>query len=323
MERSLPPIRLDDGDEELELRVGRALFRWSQDAMLLGDPHTGAILDANPAAARMFDKSADEICGENLAALVNPADADVWTAARAERHHTGSFVGEVPMCRGDGNVFTAQITSAIFTAGHRQYALTVLRDVTDYRTLERHLREAFEQMSRLATVDELTGLLNRRGFITVGHQLAANARRERRSLVVLVADVDGLKSVNDEFGHSVGDQMLCDVAAELSSNLREADVVARIGGDEFAVILADAQAGMHAQLASGRINADLRQRAEAEGRPYVPAVSAGIAVGAPAGTYDLEELLRAADEQMYAVKVSHRRPLPPVAPSTPQHVRDF
>ncbi len=296
---------LDSADVALSLAVGRALFQWALDPMMLTEPRTGAILDANPAACRVLGLSVEEIRERGRDGLRDPDD-ERWVAGVRERAHTGSFVGELSMRRGDGSTFPADVSSAVFEVAGREYAVLIFRDMTDTRALERQLRETLGEMSRLATVDDLTGVLNRRGFMTVGHQLVEEARRQQHPLVVLLADVDRLKAVNDEQGHAAGDAMLRDVAARLTAQLRGADVVARIGGDEFAIILSGARAPSDAALAVERINGDLETFAHRKHRSYPLSVSVGVATSSGASGYDLDALLRVADTAMYAAKQLRR-----------------
>ena len=289
----------------LELAVGRALFLWALDPMMLTRPETGEILDANPAACRTLGLSVAEIRALGRKGLADPTD-ERWAAGVRHRALTGSFVGELSMRRGDGSAFPAQMSSAVFEVDQQQYAVLIFRDVSEQRELERRLKDALDEMSRLATSDPLTGLLNRRGFMTIGHTLEEEAHRSGVPLVVLVADVDRLKEVNDEFGHAAGDDMLRDVAASLTATLRTADVIARVGGDEFGVILTGARAVTEAAAAADRINDSLTTRARRQQRDYPVTVSIGIASGGPGSAFSLHGLLREADEAMYARKRSPR-----------------
>ena len=285
----------------LALAVGRALFLWALDPMMLTRPDTGAILDANPAACRTLGLSVEEIRDRGRDGVRDPDD-ERWAAGVRHRAHTGSFVGELSMRRGDGSTFPAHVSSSVFDVDAQQYAVLIFRDVSDQRALERQLRDALKEVARLATIDSLTWLLNRRGFMTIGQTLEENAHRNHEPLVVLVADVDALKSVNDTFGHAAGDDMLREVAATLTATLRTADVVARLGGDEFGVILSGAKAAADAAVAADRINQTLSDAGRRERRAYPVVVSIGIASGEPGSAFSLYGLLRIADEAMYDQK---------------------
>lgn len=285
----------------LALAVGRALFLWALDPIMLTLPVTGEILDANPAACRTLQLSVEEIRARGREGLADPSD-ERWAAGIRHRALTGAFVGELSMRRGDGTAFPAQVSSAVFEVDQQQYAVLIFRDVSEQRALERQLQDAVDEMTRLATSDPLTGILNRRGFLTVGRTLEEDAHRQGRPLVVLVADVDRLKDVNDRFGHTAGDDMLRTVADTLTTTLRTADVIARVGGDEFGVILTGAEAVAEAAAAAERINDNLETQVRMRRRDYPITVSLGIASSNPGSPFSLYTLLRDADKAMYAQK---------------------
>ena len=140
-------------------------------------------------------------------------------------------------------------------------------DVTPQKAAEAALRQREEQLRMLSLSDELTGLYNRRGLFALGEHTMRIARRRGRRLGVIYVDVDGLKTINDRFGHAQGDEALRMVADVIRASIRESDVVGRIGGDEF-VILAEDDTGVTEDLV-----ARLRRRARArqrEGRTAVP-----------------------------------------------------
>jgi diguanylate cyclase (GGDEF)-like protein/PAS domain S-box-containing protein len=301
VEVSLTDLDVRADDVPFELAVGRALFLWALEPMMLTRPAGGAILDANPAACRTLGRSVEKIRRHGRDGLWDQSDGR-WKGALRQRALTGSFVGELPMQRGDGSTFPAEVSSSVFNVGVEQYAVLTFRDVSEQRALEQRQRDTLNEMSRLATNDPLTGLLNRRGFTTIGRALEEEAHRQGSPLVVLTADVDGLTAVNDESGHAAGDDMLCDVAATLSATLRSADVIARLGGDEFGVIVQGTRALTDATIAAERINHDLAERAQRQRRPYPLTVSIGVAYGRAGSVFSLQGLLRSADEAMYQNK---------------------
>jgi diguanylate cyclase (GGDEF)-like protein/PAS domain S-box-containing protein len=296
----LAPINLDAADIALALAVGRNLFLWAPDPMLLTQAD-GVILDANPAACQTLGLSLAQIRARDLDSLRDQSDRR-WSAALRQRTRTGRFVGEISMLRADGTVFPAEVSSSMFDVGSNQYAVLIMRDVSERKALEERLRQALHEQERLAISDDLTALLNRRGFLTIGRQVAAEAQRAQHPLVVLLLDVNRLKQVNDEFGHAIGDQMLRDVASVLKASLRTADVIARIGGDEFAVVLTGLRASAAASWAVHRIGNQLAEYAREAQRSYTLTVSIGLATGGDDTTYDLESLLRQADDAMYEAK---------------------
>jgi diguanylate cyclase (GGDEF)-like protein len=158
------------------------------------------------------------------------------------------------------------------------------------RSLARGVRELTSRLEREAVHDELTGLLNRRGWgQAVGQQLPRAARTGQAVGVVMV-DLDGLKRVNDELGHAEGDRLLRNTAERMRSAFRAGDILARLGGDEFAVLLVDPSMG---EAAIDRLR-ELTPR----GEPF----SAGLAIWN--GSESLEELMHRADLCLYQAKAA-------------------
>jgi diguanylate cyclase (GGDEF)-like protein len=153
-----------------------------------------------------------------------------------------------------------------------------------------------------AVVDELTGLVNRRGLELLGNNALVRARRDGESVSLLFADVDDLKTINDSLGHSIGDAALRAVAEVLWSTVRGGDVAARIGGDEFAVLLPDTEARSAAAVVQ-RIQQHIDGRNALGEAPYDLRISIGHASSiAPEPTTTLEDLLTRADAVMYLEK---------------------
>ena len=175
----------------------------------------------------------------------------------------------------------------------------VLIGETVARTVGR-LRRTEEELSRQALVDDLTGLANRRAFVTVGEQLLRVAERAGETVLVVYADLDGMKAINDHYGHAGGDAALRQAAGLLRDTFREADLVARIGGDEFCVLLPGRAA--QAKASVDRLRDTLA--AQADG-PSPVALSLGVAEGTPGST--IEELIARADAAMYTDKAFRAR----------------
>ena len=159
----------------------------------------------------------------------------------------------------------------------------------------------------LATIDELTGLRNRRGFLAAGAQLLALSDRLDQRAEVLFVDVDGLKAINDSLGHSFGDLALMECARLLEQTFRAADVIARWGGDEFAVLLTGNEDG-GAEMAADRLAAALRHRNARGDLPFRLAASVGYARRDARGPA-LPEMLVRADAAMYLARREARRPI--------------
>jgi diguanylate cyclase (GGDEF)-like protein len=164
-----------------------------------------------------------------------------------------------------------------------------------------HLIQLQDELRRLATSDPLTGLANRRGFFALAEHTLLVAARTRCAVALLFIDTDGLKRVNDDLGHSMGDAMLIEVAEVIQETIRASDIAGRIGGDEFCVLLVG-----DPDLDHERVLLRLRETEAAHnarpGRPFHVSMSIGVTALAPGRSVTLEELIDAADEGMYAEK---------------------
>jgi diguanylate cyclase (GGDEF)-like protein len=168
-----------------------------------------------------------------------------------------------------------------------------------------HLSELQEELRQLATVDELTGLANRHGFFALGEHQLLVAARTRAAVALLFVDVDGLKRINDELGHSTGDQLLKEAADVIRETIRVSDLAGRLGGDEFCVLLMG-DPELDPQRAVDRIRATTTDHNARPRRAFHLSLSIGLSA-IPAGrSVTLEELIDAADEGMYEDKRAKR-----------------
>ena len=176
-----------------------------------------------------------------------------------------------------------------------------LAGIIERRKLEEQLERTRKDLDHLARHDTLTGLPNRMLFHERLHQSLIRARRERGMMALLFVDLDRFKCVNDTFGHEVGDMLLTQVASDIQSLLREADTVARMGGDEFTVILSAVAHTEDATLVAEKIIARLQRPFRIKGN--VCEIGASIGIGLfPTHASDAETLIKKADLAMYHVK---------------------
>ena len=173
--------------------------------------------------------------------------------------------------------------------------------------LGRALRYAIERhkmammLRSLSLVDELTGLNNRRGFLTLAGQNLKTADRLQKKMILLFADLDGMKLINDSLGHHEGDLALQETASLLRETFRESDVIARMGGDEFVVSALETSEENNESVIS-RLEANLAALNSRKNRNYQLSLSIGITLFDPASPSSLEELLEEADAMMYRQK---------------------
>lgn len=173
--------------------------------------------------------------------------------------------------------------------------ISLQNEITERARLE-------EELKILATTDELTGLYNRRGFLTLaGHQLRI-AKRERKPVWIIYADLDNLKIVNDRSGHEAGDAMIRDTAKILRTTFRESDLVARVGGDEFVIFPAIVAVDVNAKRMVARLQDYIDNYNAVGTTAFDLSLSVGIAYAEPGYNGSMEELLSRADNLMYEQK---------------------
>jgi diguanylate cyclase (GGDEF)-like protein len=178
--------------------------------------------------------------------------------------------------------------------------------------LVRSLRYAMERSKllnaakALSVRDELTGLYNRRGFLEAAEQQLKTANRMDKPVVLLFADVDGMKECNDRFGHSQGDRLLMKATRTLRNTFRESDVLGRLGGDEFAILsLASGEETSGLLVSRLQHNIDFENLAQPGSLPL--SLSVGLAYSEPGSGARLEELMDQADSWMYDHKRRRKR----------------
>jgi len=153
------------------------------------------------------------------------------------------------------------------------------------------------ELGSLALTDELTGLYNRRGFLALAERQLKLGRRSARGILLVFIDVDGMKQINDTFGHAEGDRTLIRAGGVLEKTFRESDVVARFGGDEFAVLAIEASQHNQEMIAA-RLRENLRQMNEEDSGPAV-SLSWGVARFDPRSKTSIGQLMAQADQAMY------------------------
>jgi two-component system cell cycle response regulator len=158
-----------------------------------------------------------------------------------------------------------------------------------------------ETLRVLSVTDELTRLSNRRGFFTLAAQQLKLSKRQHRAIYMLYADVNGLKGINDTWGHREGDAALIETADILRGTYRESDIVARIGGDEF-VVIPIGSAGDNIPIIVGRLKQELEERNAKRRSGYQLSLSVGVACYDPANPCTIDELLSQGDRLMYEEK---------------------
>ena len=218
----------------------RALAESAYDAIIMIDTR-GNISFWNEAAEQIFGYEESEVLGRNIHDLVTPAEKrdeakeGVLRFATTGEGEIVNNIREVEAIRKDGTVFPVELSVSGFRLGGQWYAVGTARDITERKATEEKLRE-------LATTDGLTNLNNRRRFMELAEQEFIRSKRYAHSLAMFMMDIDHFKRVNDTYGHDVGDEVLRALSVTASNALRDADILGRLGGEEFGVLLPETKA---------------------------------------------------------------------------------
>lgn len=258
----------------------------------------GRLVETNPAFQKMLGYTHDEL-QKGFIYLTHPEDLkeNMKLFNEMVEGKRASYEMEKRYYRKDGNLIWAKLyTTAIKDRnGNFRYNLALIEDITGQKITEEKLRSA-------AVTDDLTGLFNRRGFFALAEQQIRLAHRNSKWMSLLYMDLNGLKTINDRLGHKTGDQALIDSAQILKRTFRESDIIARIGGDEFVVLVTDLARPYAEQIIKDHLYDNLRIFNHEGRRSYELLLSMGVTHYDPAHPCSLEELLIRADALMYENK---------------------
>jgi diguanylate cyclase (GGDEF)-like protein len=174
------------------------------------------------------------------------------------------------------------------------------------------------RLHSISITDDLTGLYNRRGFFSLADDCLMSAKRAKKGVMLLYADLDNFKEINDTFGHDEGDRLIKETAAILKSTYRSSDIIARIGGDEFVVFPVGTDED-HVDIIADRLQKKIENFNASNNNRYKLGISTGIATYDPNSVRSIEEYLAEADDLMY----KHKRSKQTVHTSSSLHVRNF
>lgn len=283
---------------EAALRVKDAALSSAIHAVAIADPE-GRLTYANESFLRLWGY-------EDQRQVVGRSALEFWHtreeagAALAAVQARGSWVGELAARRADGSAVEVQLSATLVKddAGRPICLMASFMDITDRKRSE-------EMIRRRALYDPLTELPNRALLEDRTKVAFAQARRSGRLVAVMYLDIDRFKVVNDTFGHALGDQLLRDLGARLRESVRESDTVARVGGDEFVVLLGEVADRWAAGTAAREVLGALSGPLEIDGREVHITASAGVSLY-PRDGEEAGELFKKADAALYAAKQEGR-----------------
>jgi diguanylate cyclase (GGDEF)-like protein/PAS domain S-box-containing protein len=258
--------------------------------------NNGILIDANEALLAIMGYTREEMIGHNALEFVAPE----WQQTAADYMREGrEDPYEAEVVHKKGHNIAVELAGKTLHLGDETYRLGVLRDITARRHAEARIHY-------LAHHDMLTGLPNRAYLTERLTTILALARRHGTLVAIMFIDLDNFKTVNDSLGHHVGDALLKEVAARIKEVLRDADMVSRLGGDEFLVILADFAAPEDAAKVAEKLLQTISAPIALQGQQLCANASIGISVF-PRDGDNADDLIRRADAAMYSAKDHGRR----------------
>lgn len=293
----LQAVKLELQENQIRLQ---AIIHNIQEAIIPITPD-GIIEDANPAATRIFGYAADELIGRNIKMLMpepNKSKHDSYLQAymRTGKKHVIGNYREVVALHKDGRQFPLELNVTEMDLDGQKHFVGLVRDITDKKRAE-------EKLTQMAFYDQLTALPNRTNFFERLNFSLSQARRIKAVVALLFIDLDGFKKINDSLGHAMGDQVLKEVGRRLRANIRESDTAARMGGDEFTVILNHLKKVEDASFVAEKIIKVINQPIELDGTICNVGASIGIAIY-PDHCENINDLIIAADSAMYQAKAN-------------------
>lgn len=285
---------------EEQMRLAHSVINSTPEGVMITDPEL-RIIEVNPAFSEITGYRRDEAIGQSPGLLKSDRhDGEFYREMWARLARTGSWAGEIWNRRKSGEIYPEWLSiNEIRDSGGR---LTQYVGIFSDITAQAHIQE---RLHRLAYYDVLTSLPNRELFNDRFTTLLQQASRNNGNLALLFLDLDHFKQVNDSQGHLVGDELLKQTAALLQHCVRESDVVARQGGDEFMVLLSPLHSADDAEQVAGKIVAEFAKPFVIEGVELFVSVSIGISLF-PSDGRDIATLTKQADASMYKAKEAGR-----------------
>ena len=284
---------------EERLQLASSIFSQAREGIMVTDVD-GCIVEVNDAFSAITGYSREEVLGRNPRILNSGRQGrEFYTTMWRDLQERGHWSGEIWNLRKDRSpiALLESIGALRDQVGRTTHYVSLFSDVTALKERER-------QLEHLAHYDLLTSLPNRVLLADRLHQAMAQALRRREMLAVAFLDLDGFKTVNDRHGHQLGDMFLAALAGRLRQVLRDGDTLARIGGDEFVVVLLDQRDPAESLPTLQRLLAAAAEEIALQGARLKLSASIGVTYFPQAEEVDADQLLRQADQAMYQAKLA-------------------
>ncbi|XQW85300.1 EAL domain-containing protein [Thalassotalea piscium] len=284
----------------LDSAQARMVFNTTQESIAVTDKET-RIINVNPAFESITGYSLAEIKGKKISLLKSDQHgSEFYSEMERSYKQSGFWSGEVINKAKNGDLFPVFLNiSAVKDANG--YIIQYIAVITDISVI----KQSQDRIQYLANHDSLTGLPNRTLFADRLEHALQESRRSKKQLAILFVDLDRFKIVNDGLGHSVGDAVLIEVSKRFSKVLRSGDTIARVGGDEFVIIIQDLDSALNASKIALNLIQSVKEEIEVEDHKITVGASIGISIY-PNDGHSAEELIRQADIAMYDAKENGR-----------------
>ncbi|ACE84668.1 sensor domain-containing protein [Cellvibrio japonicus] len=295
-EARLAALAIETTRAENRLQLTACVFSHAREGILITDAQ-GNIIEVNTTFTDITGYTRDDVIGKNPRLLQsNKHDAVFFERLWHSLVNEGAWCGEIWNKRKNGDLYVASMTiSAVKDSrGQITHFVDLFNDIT-------HIKEHQRQLEHIAHYDALTHLPNRVLLADRMKQALLHSQRSGLSLAVMYIDLDGFKAINDQYGHDLGDQLLVAISSRFKSVLRESDTLARIGGDEFVVVLNELEQPAAYQPVLDRLLATAADPLILRDQALRITASIGITLY-PSDTADAEQLIRHADQAMYLAK---------------------
>lgn len=284
----------------------QTIFKSIHAGIFVVDAETMTVIDVNPRALEMLEMEKDDVlnksCKKFLCKDINRS-CPIFVGGKIS-HEATQFLRN---SRGE-KIYLIKTARACTINGKLTIVESFL-DISAQKKLE-------EKLHSLAVTDELTGLLNRRGFMIMARKQLKIAERSKAKLFLLFADLDKMKMINDTWGHDVGDQALVRVSKILFS-FRSSDIIARLGGDEFAILISDVSGATNKEQLIARFHGLLDEENRKNKLGFNLGVSFGVTTYDTKQPCEIEELIARADKAMYTSKKDRKKWLETSSSLTP------
>jgi len=277
-----------------DAQLAASVFTYALEGIIITDPQ-GIIIDVNQAYSNISGYTREESLRKHVRDLFFANHQQAWQAI----YEAKNWQGEIDNTRKNGEHISIQLAvSAVYNdTGDITHYIGLLSDITESKKYK-------EQLEYAANHDSLTKLANRTLLKDRLEQAMARVRRGSQPLALVYLDLDGFKAMNDKFGHDQGDQLLITLGTQLKDVVRDTDTVARIGGDEFVILLTDLSKQDGCELTLWRLLAAATTSVEIDGVQANISASLGISFFHQGDTLSVDELFKQADTAMYEAKNS-------------------